>query len=137
MNTKNDAKILELQNLIESKKNELNTCEKFAPKTSCMFELFNFKCNINVLNYEELKTFVVFLHSLESSKNSLMFQSLKINGFDLTEWLDDSVNRLHSLEHKIQKNKLSDYQIQLDKLLSSETKTKLEINNIEKALKEF
>lgn len=129
---KNDEKILELKSQIANKKEVLKKQNKrFNPLTNCIIDFENQKQNIQVLNKDQLVMILVKLNSyLMSAKDLKLTDVVIISGYNINEWIVDIKNRLESMSYKEEENKLKIMEDKLDKLLSEEKKTELEINSI-------
>lgn len=134
---KNDDKILELKSQIAVKKEDLRKHNKrFAPLTNCILDFEDVKTNLQVLNKDQLIMLMVKLNSLlVSAKDLKLTEIIMLSGYSLNEWIVDIKNKLDSLSYKEEETKLKSMELALDKLLSNEKKTELEISAIEELLK--
>jgi hypothetical protein len=136
MTNKNDLKIIELKKQIAEKKDKLNNAKRFSPITNCSLELNEKRYNINVLTKEQLVLLMVKLNSyIISAKELGLFDDFIINGYHVEEWFTDIKTRLYILSQKEEERNLRIMESKLDKLLSDEKKTELELNEIEELLK--
>lgn len=130
---KNDAKILELKGQIKEKKNELSTKKtKFSPETNCVLTFNQQTYNLNVLTSEELLNLMISLNVLVLSARDLNVIMPKLGGYFISEWITDIKNKLEVIQYKTEEDKLRKLEIQLDKLLSDDKRTELEIEEIMK-----
>ena len=130
---KNDAKILELKGQIKEKKNELSTKKtKFSPETNCVLTFNQQTYNLNVLTSEELLNLMISLNVLVLSARDLNVIMPKLGGYFISEWITDIKNKLEAIQYKTEEDKLRKLEIQLDKLLSDDKRTELEIEEIMK-----
>lgn len=133
--SKNDEKILILKEQIAKKKAQLNKAKKFIPATNCSIELEGQRSNIQVLNKEQLLFLLIKLNVYAmSAKNLEVIDQFIISGYHINDWIEDIKSRIDILNYKEEENKLRDMESKLDRLLSSEKKTELEINEIESLL---
>lgn len=128
--SKNDEKIIALKKQIEAKKKELNVAARFNPVTNCSLELDGIRHNINVLTKDQLALLMVKLKMYQIAMESLELEGLIISGYDVTEWIEDIKVKLDVIKHKDEQTKLKAMESKLDKLLSDEKKTELEIEEI-------
>lgn len=132
---KNDKRVLELKVKIAEKRATLEANKtRFAPITTCSLELEGTRHNLNVLGASELMLLACKVQSLKTSADTLGFDAVIISGFPLDDWLVDIQSRLQVLEDKVEKAKLDAMEKQLEKLLSSDKKTELELDAIADAL---
>lgn len=136
MSNVNDAKIMELKKQIEDKKEKLNKTGKFVPVTNCSLELDGQRYNIQVLQQEQLIQLMIKVNLyLMSAKDLKLEEDYIINGYKAEEWIVDMKARLDILSRKDEERKLKVMEEKLDKLLSNEKKTELELNEIAEFLK--
>lgn len=131
----NDEKILKLKEQIAQKKKQLDKSKRFAPITNCSIELDGVRSNIQVLAKDQLVFLLVKLNGYLMSAKALEISDFSICGYRVDEWMSDIQLRIDILNRKDDENKLKDMESKLDRLLSNEKKTELEINEIEDLLK--
>lgn len=131
----NDEKILKLKEQIAQKKKQLDKSKRFSPTTNCSIELDGVRSNIQVLTKDQLVFLLVKLNGYLMSAKALEISDFSIGGYRADEWLADIQLRIDILNRKDDENKLKDMESKLDRLLSNEKKTELEINEIEDLLK--
>ena len=134
MATKNDERVLQLKEIIDKKKAELKTVKKFIPVTNCVLDLDNQKYNLNVLQLDDLKLLLVKLNMYFMSANDLGI-SLEISGYNISEWMADVKSKIEIFEYKKKEAELKALEAKLDKMLSDEKKTELELDEIAALLK--
>lgn len=132
--SKNDEKILKLKESIESKKSKVEKAKRFAPETNCLVWLDDKNYNLNALDEEALTLLLVKLNVLRMSAENLLLD-LDISGYNITTWISDIKQKLSIIKQKRDLKELKDLEDKLDKLLSSDKKTELEINAIADMLK--
>lgn len=132
----NDKKILELKKQISDKKRSLSTEARFIPITNCSIELRGDRCNINVLTKEQLVLLMIELNLYTMSAKDLgLVKPVDISGYVIDDWIADIRAKLYVIAYKDEENKLKIMESKLDKLLSNEKKTELEIDEIAELLK--
>ena len=131
--SKNDERVLQLKKLIETKKAEL-FIQKFVPMTNCVLDLEDKKYNLNVLQEKELEFLMVKLNAYAMSADNLKID-LVISGYGVNEWLADISGKLAVITDKKKRDELKALEAKLDKMLSDEKKTELELDEIAALLK--
>ncbi|MFR7913874.1 hypothetical protein [Eubacterium ramulus] len=134
--SKNDDRILELKKQIEEKKTTLmekNT--KFSPETNCILILDGTTYNLNVLNDESLTFLKIQLYTYKMAVIDMKITDFKISGYSLDDWISDINKKLEIHEIKQKQNELKAMEAKLDKLLSEDKKTELELDDIAALLK--
>ena len=136
-NVINDSKIITLKNQIAEKRKQIDKIKKFTPITNCSIEVDGIRSNIQVLTKEQLIALVIKLNSYVSSAKELeLLDEYIISGYKAEDWIADIKSKLDIVSRKDEERKLKDMEEKLDRLLSNEKKTELEINEIENMLKE-
>ena len=131
--SKNDERVLQLKKLIETKKAELST-QRFVPITNCVLDMEDKKYNLNVLQEKELEFLMVKLNAYSMSADNLKI-NLVISGYGVNEWLTDISGKLAIITDKKKRDELKALEAKLDKMLSDEKKTELELDEIAALLK--
>ena len=134
--SKNDDRILELKKQVEEKKTTLmekNT--KFSPETNCILILDGTTYNLNVLNDESLTFLKIQLYTYKMAVIDMKITDFKISGYSLDDWIGDINKKLETHEVKQKQNELKAMEAKLDKLLSEDKKTELELDDIAALLK--
>ena len=128
MATKNDERVLQLKKQIETKRSELST-EKFVPMTNLVLDMEDKKYNLNVLQENELRFLMIKLNAYAMSADDLQ-EELVISGYDVNAWLADICGKLGVITNNKKRNELKVLEAKLDKMLSDEKKTELELDEI-------
>lgn len=138
MTQKNDERILKLKKQIADKKENLGKEKRFVPITTCILELFGNKINLHTVStVEEINKVLIELNMYSMSGGDLRIDEdeITISGFKLYEWIRDVEMKRDSLIYKNEYAKLKKLEEQLNKLLSDDKKTELEIDSIAALLK--
>lgn len=126
--SKNDERVLQLKKQIEEKRSELST-EKFVPMTNLVLDMEDKKYNLNVLQENELRFLMIKLNAYAMSADDLK-EELVISGYDVNAWLADTCGKLGVMTNNKKRNELKVLEAKLDKMLSDEKKTELELDEI-------
>lgn len=129
MVTKNDERVLQLKQVIAKKKSELKSSKKFVPLTNCVLDLEGQKYNLNVLQLDDLQLLLVRLNMYLMSAKDLDI-NLEISGCNIAEWITDIRCKIEIFEYKKKEAELKTLEAKLDKMLSDEKKTELELDEI-------
>lgn len=132
--SKNDERVLQLKRVIEEKKSELKSISRFSPMTNCIISLDGCNYNLNVAHADDLTFLLVKLNAYLISAKDLDID-LSICGYTVDEWITDIKSRLNILARKSEETELKTLESKLDKMLSSEKKTELELDEIAELLK--
>lgn len=133
MAAKNDERILMLKKQIEEKKNELGKQPRFSPITTCLFNYNGNKVNIHALtSVKEINALLVHFHVYEMAASDLGIscEDVLFDGFSVTDWMEDLICKKAVIEYAEKKTQLVTLEKKLDKLLSDDKKTELEIDAI-------
>lgn len=134
--SKNDAKILQLKNLIEKKKEEVEKASiTFRPTTNFVLIQNGQSLNLHTCTVEQLKLKAIELYNTERGALALGFEDMSINGFKICDWLSDIRNKIDQLELAQKKKDLKLMEAKLDTMLSEEKKIELELDDIANLLK--
>lgn len=134
--SKNDDRILELKKQVEDKKKELASKKTwFVPITNCILEMDGMTLNLNVLSESALILLWIRLNTYRMSAADLGLHKFEISGYDLEDWITDVKARLEVIATKREENNLKAMETKLDKLLSEDKKTELELDSIAELLK--
>lgn len=137
MSNINDSKILKLKEQIKIKKEKLNKIKKFSPTTNCILDLDGEKCNIQVLNRQQVINLLVKLNCYRISAEELeLLNDYEISGYKLNDWIGDLKSKLDLISMREEEFKLKQMELKLDKLLSEDKKVELELSEIESMLGE-
>lgn len=127
--SKNDERVLQLKKIIDEKKSERKSVKRFTPLTNCVLVLDNQSYNLNVLQLDDLKILLVKLNMYLMSANDLDI-GLDISGYNISEWISDVKSKMEIFEYKKKESDLKTLEAKLDKMLSDEKKTELELDEI-------
>lgn len=129
--SKNDDRIIDLKKQIEAKKEKLvEATTRFVPETNCVLELDGVNYNLNVCTYEVLTLLMIKLNTYIMSANDLGIPCPIISGYSVELWVSDIHDKLRTIEVKREQENLKKLETKLDKLLSDDKKTELELNEI-------
>lgn len=137
MSMTNDDKILALKEKIETLKKEAGAKERFNPITTCVLELFGNKINLHTINdLRDLDRVLIELNMYKQSAESLSISPEKvvISGFDIIKWMDDVRSKRNIILYNKRMAEIESCESNLNKLLSDEKKTELEIESIAQLL---
>jgi hypothetical protein len=129
----NDEKVLNLKKKIEEKKAKIGTT-RFSPITNCIIEFRDGRKNIQTLKNEDLTILLIELNSFRMSMKDLGIKNCTISGYDISDWIQDIKSRLAVIVQKKEEAELKTLEKKLDTLLSSDKRTELELDSIEKLL---
>lgn len=133
--SKNDDQILMLKQRIEVKKKEIGQTRRFSPLTSCSIEMDGARYNLHSADRSALILLLCKLHNLDTAAEKLGYsEQCMISGFSTSSWISDIQEKLEIMAQKGELEKLKAMEANLDKLLSDDKKTELEISNIATAL---
>lgn len=134
--SKNDDKILLLKQKIEDKKKQMGKAARFSPITSCSIELDGQRYNLHAASKEQLIFLACKIQALSVAAEQLGYnKECMISGFPTVDWRADIMAKLELIDRKDEEAKLKAMEAQLDKLLSEDKKTELELAAIEALLK--
>lgn len=129
--SKNDDRIIELKKKIEAKKNALAEQRfRFVPETNCVLELDGLTYNLNVCTEDTLTLLMIKLNTYVMSAKDLDIPSPIISGYEIDLWISDIKHKLAANANKQEETNLKKMEAKLDKLLSEDKKTELEIDEI-------
>lgn len=130
MAQKNDERIMQLKQQIETKRKELaNRSDRFTPVTNCLLVIDKVTYNLHVES-SELLLIKVNMMAMSAKDLGLDISKVIISGYSLADWLDDIKNYMKVQSYKDEKRKLNQLERQLDALLSDDKRTELEIDSI-------
>lgn len=134
---KNDERVLEykkeIADLEEKLENEAKKL-KFTPVTNCSIRIGGTGYNLNVLNKNELTGLLVTINMYRLSEIDLGVK-MELCGYSTDQWIQDIKSKLSVLEVKDKQEMLKKKKKELDKLLSEEKRTELELDSIGDFLK--
>lgn len=131
--SKNDDRILTLKKQIDDKKNELGKQPRFSPITTCMFTYNGNRVNIHTLtSVKDINAMLVYFNVFKMSAENLGIdcEDVMSEGFSVLDWMEDLNAKKAVVEYTAQKAQLTALEKKLDKLLSDDKKTELEIDAI-------
>jgi len=131
MKQSNDQRVLDLKKQITKKRSVIGKERRFAPITNCLIEINGARKNIQILERDELALLLVQLNSwLMSAKNLNIDNEIVVCGYGISGWISDIRAKLESIKFREESVALKTLETKLDKLLSNEKKTELEIDEI-------
>ncbi len=134
--SKNDDRILELKKQIETKKKTISEKKvRFIPETNCVLSMDGMNINLNVCSDDALVLLLIRLNSYLMSAVDLGMSDFEISGYGITAWIKDIKSKLEVSSLKKEEADLKKMESKLDKLLSDDKKTELEIDEIANLLK--
>ena len=134
--SKNDDWILELKKQIETKKKAISEKKvRFIPETNCVLNMDGMTINLNVCSDDALVLLLIRLNSYLMSAVDLGMSNFEISGYSVMTWIKDIKSKLEVSSLKREENDLKKMEGKLDKLLSDDKKTELEIDEIANLLK--
>ena len=131
--SKNDDRILMLKKQIDDKKQELGKQPRFSPITTCMFTYNGNRVNIHTLtSAKDINAMLVYFNIFAMSAENLGIncEDIAMDGFSVLDWMEDLNAKKAVVEYNAQKAQLAALEKKLDKLLSDDKKTELEIDAI-------
>lgn len=123
----NDKKIFDLKKKLEQKKKALGKKPVIQFKTNCAFTLFGVCCNLHTMDEFELEMLFVWLKNLNP-------EITIHNNFKVCDYISDIKGKLAVLDYNKCIENIKDMESKLDALISSETKTSIEIEKLEKLI---
>ena len=132
--SKNDDRILTLKKQIEEKKKELGKQPRFSPVTTCMFTLNGGnRVNIHALtsvNSINMALVGFNIYAMSAENLGINIEDVLVDGFSVADWMEDLNAKKAVVEYNAKKAQLNELEKKLDKLLSDDKKTELEIDAI-------
>lgn len=129
-----DKKVLDLIEIIKSKKKEIKKLENYKWKTNCVV------FNNNLKTIDSVKTLIGIYADILAKYNSYNEASALLNvskapeftfeNFCISDWCDDISMRIQKIEIQTKFKKLEELEARLDKIISPELKAELELNKI-------
>ena len=134
----NDSKIKALLETISTKKDALGPKPRISYKTNGVFKYDNNDFfNINTIaEPQKLVEALSYLLSKQSFNDtaanmlSVPTKTLQWNGYTMDEWCEDFKTRLSVVSWEIKKKELEVFELKLKKLVSEDTRTAMEIDEI-------
>ena len=137
MSTKNDEMILQLKKKVEEQKAELAKLPRtLQSETSTVFRTDAENLNLRVMSVEQLKLLKVKLHTYEMAATDLKIgiDEVIISGFSIDKWMHDIDMQISVLTRAEKEKKLKETENTLNKLLSDDKRTELELEALAKML---
>lgn len=132
----NDERILALKKQIDEKKNNITNKKKaFVPHTNLVCYWRGENKNLNVLNINSLLMLGWELSSFSEYCKSSGFDKIEVSGYPIADWLEDINQKISLIAIRKEEDELKKMENKLDKLLSEDKKTELELDSIEALLK--
>jgi len=146
MTKQNDERVLDLKEILEKKKKEIKQIKPFNPKTKCILNWHNVSYNLNVLSIEDLQILLCELSSLQMVATNtynntmdyctcILIEQLTLDGELVVDWIDDISNKLKVHDINKRKKQIIELEKQLNRLLSTDKQTELQLDAITKLLK--
>ena len=134
--SKNDDRILELKKQIEDKRKAISEKKiRFVPETNCVLNMDGITINLNVCSDDALVLLLIRLNSYLMSAVDLGIPDFEISGYSVTDWIKDIKSKLEVSSLKKEETDLKKMESKLDKLLSNDKKTEIEIDEIASLLR--
>lgn len=134
--SKNDDRILELKKQIEDKRKAISEKKiRFVPETNCVLNMDGITINLNVYSDDALVLLLIRLNSYLMSAVDLGMPDFEISGYSVTDWIKDIKSKLEVSSLKKEETDLKKMESKLDKLLSNDKKTEIEIDEIASLLR--
>lgn len=134
--SKNDDRILELKKQIEDKRKAISEKKiRFVPETNCILNMDGMTINLNVCSDDALVLLLIRLNSYLMSAVDLGMPDFEISGYSVTDWIKDIKSKLEVSGLKREEADLKKMESKLDKLLSDDKKTEIEIDEIASLLR--
>ena len=131
--SKNDDRILTLKKQIDDKKKELGKQPRFSPVTTCIFTYNGNRVNIHTLtSVKDINAMLIHfnIYAMSAENLGIDLEDVHFDGFSVSDWMEDLNAKKAVVEYTAQKAQLSVLEKKLDKLLSDDKKTELEIDAI-------
>lgn len=137
MSTKNDEMILQLKKKVEEQKAELAKLPRtLQSETSTVFRTDAENLNLRVMSVEQLKLLKVKLHAYVMSAIDLEIgiDEVIVSGFSIDKWMHDIDMQISVLTRVEKEKKLKETEATLNRLLSDDKRTELELQELAKML---
>lgn len=127
----NDERVILLKKQVDEKREKINKAKKkFVPSTSLIVHWRGETKNLNVLNIDELLFFAWEMDSFLDYITDLGYADILVSGYPISSWSTDIHNKIDAIELKNKENDLKKIEAKLNKLLSDDKKTELELDEI-------
>lgn len=137
MSTKNDEMILQLKKKVEEQKAELAKLPRtLQSETSTVFTPDIDKKSIRVMNVDQLKLLKVQLRAYAMAAEDLGMEvdEVVVSGFTIDKWMHDIDVQISVLTRAEKEKKLKETENTLNRLLSDDKRTELELQELAKML---
>lgn len=137
MSTKNDEMILQLKKKVEEQKAELAKLPRtLQSETSTVFRPDVENMNLRVMSVEQLKLLKVKLHTYTMAATDLGMEQneVVISGFSIDKWMHDIDMQISVLTRAEKEKKLKETEATLNRMLSDDKRTELELQELAKML---
>ena len=135
--SKNDDTIIALKKKIEQIKESLEAPSRFQPQTTCMITIDGERININTINNVKNLNYIIIklnMFALAAADLNISIDEFEIDGFTYNQWFEDLMHKKAILEYNAKIKELNTQEKKLEKLLSEDKKTELELEEIAKLL---
>jgi len=128
--TKNDTLIIELQKKIAAKKAQIKV-NRFEPITNAALSLDDKNYNLHVITFEQACLLLAKIQSYISGFEFHFEQDdLMIGSYKASDWCEDLKSRIQFLGIKQEQERLNILEQELEKRLSEQKKTSLDLERI-------
>lgn len=137
MSTKNDEMILQLKKKVEEQKAELAKLPRtLQSETSTVFRPDVENLNLRVMSVEQLKLLKVKLHTYAMAAADLKIgiDEVVISGYSIDKWMHDIDTQISVLTRAEKEKKLKETEATLNRMLSDDKRTELELQELAKIL---
>lgn len=136
MSEVNDKKVLALKDEIEKRRKALKK-PVIDLKTNCKLDFKGVTYYLNVSDSIELTRILVELNSYVLSAKDLKINldEVILSNYKINDWISDVSSKLELCKFRQTEKELEDLEKKLDRLLSSEKRTEMALENIENTLK--
>lgn len=131
--TKNDTLILELQKKIAAKKSQIKV-NRFEPITNAALSLDDKNYNLHVVTFEQACLLLAKIQSYIDGFKVHFEEDLTIGSYKASDWCQDLKARIQFLGSKQEQERLNVLEQELEKRLSEQKKTSLDLERIMKSI---
>ena len=137
MSTKNDEMILQLKKKVEEQKAELAKFPRtLQAETSTVLRQDVDNLNLRVMSVEQLKLLKVKLHTytMAAADLEIGIDEVVISGYSIDKWMHDIDTQISVLTRAEKEKKLKETEATLNRMLSDDKRTELELQELAKLL---
>ena len=137
MSTKNDEMILQLKIKVEEQKAELAKLPRtLQSETSTVFRQDVDNLNLRVMSVEQLKLLKVklYTYAMAAADLEIGIDEVIISGFSIDKWMHDIDTQISVLTRAEKEKKLKETEATLNRMLSDDKRTELELQELAKML---